>query len=154
MDQRNREELSLRQYIGVLIVLCGALAPSCGDSDQHLQRSAPVAPVGCGVSVAGCADAIVVCGDAVVKRGVRIGLSRRSRTPNHRLLQVRLPIRNVAGHSLRFGVQLDFLDANYVLYGDRTTRRVVTLAPGQSETVIATSSKEKATSFIVRLARM
>ena len=74
-----------------------------------------------------------------------------ARSPGHELLQVRLGIENVSDEELRFAVQLEFLDCRRAFYGDRTTRRILVIPPGGSESFRTTSARSKAAAFVVLL---
>lgn len=83
---------------------------------------------------------------------VQFGRPACTRSTDHRLLVVGLPIENVSGAALRFAVQIEFLDGQRAFYGDRTTRRIMVLSPGERQTIRAASERSKASSFVVLLA--
>ena len=137
----------LRYRIGLLA--SALLLAACGDGVARAAEGSE-SPVAAEVP-AGEVVRVVSCRDPQLAEVVEVREVERQRCQPHRQLQVALDVRNQSEAPLCFGVQVQFLDADYTPYGDRSTRRVVNLDPGSTRRIVATSDREKATDIVVRL---
>lgn len=91
--------------------------------------------------------------DPALAEALSFGRLESSRCPRSGSLQVRVSIHNHSERTLQLCLQLEFLDATSSFYGDRTTRRVLTLGPHETEWFEAESSREKACEPLLRVGR-
>lgn len=137
-----------RQRYRVGLVLCSLILAACG------VRTVSAGPDQPGGALPGATRSGVVCGaDPEQQSPLCFGepVCERLRGPGS--LRVRLPVENRSDQARRVVVQLEFLDGRSAFYGDRTTRRVLVVPPGEVRCVEATSAKERAESFVVVLTR-
>ncbi len=139
------------RVLGGVIAVWAAATASCGGAEVS---SATVEPSAGGVPESPSVFLPQVISSGSVSfdppdlgRRVRLLDPISTRSPGYCRLQLELPIQNVSDRVVRLSVQLEFLDADRVAYGDRTAQRVLALSPGETRSVHATSAKARATTF-------
>jgi len=127
--------LSSQRYIHALAACGVALGLACGGGEPTQGAGGSRVPV-----VAQAADPL---------DGLRLRPPTCGRLTGLGSLWVRLPVENLSDQVRRLVIQLEFLDEGRVPYGDRTTRRVLVVPPGEVRCLEATSAREKASTFAV-----
>ena len=135
----------------IALLGCALLLGRCGRRSVTLPPLAPEVVKSTHCRPGGGGGYVVYSEDPELLTRLRVDWPECSRSPGHHLLQVRLPIENVSDEEVRFAVQVEFLDRHRAFYGDRTTRRILVIPPGGSESFRTTSVRSKAAAFVVLL---